>query len=155
MIGRESREAQLRICLLLLICSLIMGCQRDTPGITNTRMPSSPVESYSPSETPGQRNTLVENPDPEAIAEGKVLYYNHCADCHERDIGSHEHPEAQGPSLAKPDSYTRGISNEAVFKTIYFGLEGTAMSPFGETLSESEIRLLVDYLKSVRASNPG
>lgn len=81
-------------------------------------------------------------PTPADIAEGETNFRHHCAACH----GSGGHG-GDAPDLTVSQLH-RGDSDEALFRTIRFGIPGTAMP--GTRFPDSRVRQVIAYLRSVR-----
>ena len=99
-------------------------------------------------------------PSPESIAAGKA-YDANCAPCHgDRAQGAvkaglaisiiEEQHGKQAPDLTD-DQWDHGSSDAEVFNTIKHGIPSTMMAGFDGRLSDSEIRSLVNYLRTLSA----
>ena len=83
--------------------------------------------------------------DPRAARAGGAIFRAQCATCHGADAKGIESIEAPDLTLI----WTRNESSDsAVFQTIQNGIPGSIMPPHG--FPETEIWMLVSYLKSVR-----
>lgn len=90
-----------------------------------------------------------ENPyerDPKAAAEGGVLFGEHCAGCHGKDMKG-----GVGPDLTGHLSF--GETNDALFRSIQDGRPG-GMPAFGTQLGKDRIWKVVAYIDSVREGAP-
>lgn len=120
------------------------------------------VSSCKPAEEEGVSiNGVVVPPvpklDPQRVSQGEVLYGLHCAECHGDNLegaanwqttlpdGSFPPPphDDSGHTWHHPDDYlieiiTRGSTE------VY----GGTMPGFGEKLTETEIEMILDYIKS-------
>ncbi len=76
------------------------------------------------------------------LARGKKLFVAHCALCH--GIGA---TGGRGPSLNQPD-LRRAANNQALFKVIQSGIEGTEM-PEAWQLTDREIWQVAGYVRSL------
>lgn len=76
------------------------------------------------------------------IAEGETSFRHHCAACH--GAGGHG---GDAPDLTVSKLH-RGDSDEALFRTIRFGIPGTEMP--GTRFPDSRVRQVIAYLRSVR-----
>lgn len=91
------------------------------------------------------RALLVENPyeyDEKAIVEGKVLYREHCADCHGEDLTGDIGPDLTGHLMY-------GESDDKKFESIAEG-RPDGMPPFGNQLGRDRIWKVLAYVDSVR-----
>ncbi|MCW5625333.1 MAG: c-type cytochrome [Burkholderiales bacterium] len=78
---------------------------------------------------------------PDTVTEGKKLYHSTgCLACHGNNARG-----AVGPDLTD-DVWMRKYSDEMVFKTIKNGRSGTAMSGFGNDLSDEQIWQIITWL---------
>ena len=77
------------------------------------------------------------------ISKGKEVYNAQCSACHQAS--------GQGMPPAFPALDGSAIVNGSIdeqIKTVVFGKEGTAMAPFGGTLSESDIAAAITYTRN-------
>lgn len=82
------------------------------------------------------------SPDPEIVAEGKRLYLKTgCMACHGNNARG-----AVGPDLTD-DVWLRQPTDEMIFNTIKKGRSGTAMSGFGNDLSDEQIWTVITWLR--------
>jgi len=82
------------------------------------------------------------------LEQGKRLYDGHCARCH--GIGG---TGGEGPHLARP-TLPRAPDDEALITVIREGIPGTEM-PRTRRMIESELRVLVGYVRSLGRTPPG
>jgi mono/diheme cytochrome c family protein len=79
---------------------------------------------------------------PEVVTEGKRLYNKTgCIACHGNNARG-----AVGPDLTD-DEWLRQPTDEMIFKTIKKGRAGTAMSGFGNDLTDEQIWTIITWLK--------
>ena len=79
------------------------------------------------------------SPTPDvAIKKGRVLFLNSCAHCHGEDLRGDE----------GPDLHDLEISDRRIFNVIKRGIKGE-MPAFSKKLSDDEISLLLNYLRSL------
>lgn len=94
----------------------------------------------------GSQTSAVQDPIPKLTANdldrGNKLFVAHCALCH--GIGA---TGGRGPSLSQPQ-LPRAASNNALFKIIQEGIDGTEM-PGAWQLAEREIWQVAGYLRSL------
>ena len=79
----------------------------------------------------------------ELMVKGKSVYDTHCASCHQTS--------GQGMPPAFPSLNGSEVVNgpvEEQIKTVVFGKQGTAMAPFGQMLSESDIASAITYVRN-------
>lgn len=79
---------------------------------------------------------------PADVAEGETNFRHHCAACH----GANGHG-GEAPDLTVAQLH-RGDSDEALFRTIRFGIPGTEMP--GTRFPDNRVRQVIAYLRSVR-----
>jgi putative heme-binding domain-containing protein len=79
---------------------------------------------------------------PADLAEGETSFRHHCAACH----GANGHG-GDAPDLTRAQLH-RGDSDEALFRTIRFGIPGTEMP--GTRFPDSRVRQVIAYLRSLR-----
>jgi mono/diheme cytochrome c family protein len=101
---------------------------------------------------------LLEDPrPPRAASRAQRLYYAHCTSCHGVDgRGSWR----AALFLIRPGDLTRGAEapDQYIVDIIEHGgapLGRPGMPAFGTVLSEDDIRLLVSYLRELRAARSG
>ena len=87
---------------------------------------------------------------------GRAIYEANCSSCHGMK------GEGDGPAGAalnpKPRNYAKdgfkyGSSIEEVKMTIINGIDGTAMAPFRDSLSEEQIVQVSEYVKSLASQS--
>jgi len=86
-----------------------------------------------------------ENPyerDPKAAAEGQVLFVEHCAGCHGRNLEG-----GAGPDLRGHLAY--GETDDKIYRSVHDGRPG-GMPAFGAALGRDRIWKIIAYLDSVR-----
>jgi mono/diheme cytochrome c family protein len=92
------------------------------------------------------------------LATGRVIYDEHCADCHgaggggdgptARRIGFNPRDFAQGVFKCRCTSVTDLPSDADLVRSVTDGLDGSAMIGFGDVLSTEEIAAVVAVVKS-------
>ncbi len=88
---------------------------------------------------------MLENPyehDPKAVAEGKIIYAEKCADCHGAELKG-----GDGPPLTGHLKY--GEQDSQKYESIAKGRPG-GMPPFGTELGRDRIWKVLAYVDSVR-----
>lgn len=101
-------------------------------------------------------NTKVINN--QRIKQGRSLYLNHCAMCHGIQGGGNGPVANQfspQPRNFRNPRWMHGQSDAYLAKVIEAGKRGTAMPPFKALLSQEEIMMLIDYLRSFVSSIKG
>jgi mono/diheme cytochrome c family protein len=92
------------------------------------------------------RGNPLEN-DPEAVAAGRLLFEDHCAECH----GDHAGGGKKGPSLRAPE--VQSATAGAIFWLLTNGVVRKGM-PVWSRLPEPQRWQLVRYLKSLGVAEP-
>lgn len=100
-------------------------------------------------------------PDPARLAAGRALYAEHCAACHGAELEGEPNWRQRKPDGLLPapphdeTGHTWHHPDRQLFEITKFGtvaLVGpdyqSAMGPFGEVLSDDEIRAVLAYIKS-------
>ncbi len=99
------------------------------------------------------------------LTQGKALFDQHCAVCH-GDEGR-GNGDASAFLLVRPRNFTLGVYRYRsttyasmpldgdIFRTLYRGLPGSSMPSWREKLTEDQMWLVVDYVKSLRESKRG
>jgi cytochrome c-L len=83
---------------------------------------------------------------PEALAEGKELYAQHCQSCHLPD-GSGR----LGPSLTTNDwKYKRCTTDVGMFEVIYAGAAGAMQSFFRRGVTQDEMLKIIAYVRTLK-----
>lgn len=96
--------------------------------------------------------TLVANdfnrPSTEMLKRGKVVFQENCMACHgEKGLGDGPASKAINPRPRNfvKDKFKYGNSPAQMFKTVSNGIEGTAMPPWKDALSEADRWSVVHY----------
>lgn len=91
-------------------------------------------------------------PSAGAQAKGRGLYKANCAVCHGDELrGGGPAGAALDPpptDLMDARSYKYGSRELALYRTIFYGVDGTGMPPWGDVLTQKEIWDLVHYVRS-------
>jgi cytochrome c oxidase cbb3-type subunit 3 len=88
---------------------------------------------------------------------GSLLYDSYCAVCHgvdgraETPVSSHLKPQPR--NFADSVEMAR-VTEDRIYRAIKEGRPGTAMAPWGQVLSETQIGDLIDYIRSLRKPLP-
>jgi cytochrome c oxidase cbb3-type subunit 3 len=99
--------------------------------------------------TPDDENIMrLVREEPALISAVGSLYRGNCAQCHAVEGGGNV-----GPNLT--DDYFTSVTRPSdVFAVISEGVPGTAMTPWGNRLSEPQRILLAAYVVSLRGTDP-
>jgi len=92
-----------------------------------------------------------------AAARGKALYARHCAFCHGKTGQGHTAMDRvlQPPPRKFADAVEMArLNDNDIYQAIKEGKPRTAMPAWGQLLSESQIRDLVQYVKSLKKPRP-
>lgn len=92
---------------------------------------------------------------PESIEKGKTLFAQNCATCHGADgKGGGEAGLALDPpprNLTIASEYKYGHMDLAIYRTVHYGVEGTGMAPWIDTLAgPEEVWNLVHFVRSIQ-----
>ncbi len=141
----ETEKMKLRlycfvIALLMGFSFVVFSQEADAQGIP-------PPGAYKPSK-----------PSPADIEAGKAVYFRKCVWCHGPDGAGNG---ASAKRLAtKPRNFNQGTfkirhtasgelpTDEDLFLTVANGLPGSAMPPWGDILTETEIKQVVSFVKT-------
>ncbi len=93
-------------------------------------------------------NTAELKNDEASLKKGKDIFTLKCVACHRADGGG-----LIGPNLT--DKYwLHGSGIKNIFKTVKYGVPSTAMAPWANQLSPSEIEDVASYVISLQGTNP-
>ena len=96
----------------------------------------------------------VQEPDPQVIDQGKMLYVDQCASCHGTE-GKGDGPAARFMTQEVPDlsdeewKYAEDGSVAALAAVIKAGIDDSPMTPFEGTLSDEQINAVATYVVHV------
>ena len=107
------------------------------------------------SHLPGYSGSLqVVSPGPagtESLARGYQLYQRVCAMCHGADLkGESVQPLMPRRDLTHSAQYKYGASDQALYRTILYGLPRTAMGSYDGSLKPQDVWDLIAFIKSKR-----
>ena len=105
------------------------------------RMDNAPADNIDES-------NVIFNEDPAAIAQGKQVYSNNCAQCH-KELGE----GGIGPNLTD-DYWLHGGSISEIFTTIKNGVPEKGMISWEPLLSPTQMQNVASYILTLRGSNP-
>lgn len=106
---------------------------------------------------PGYQPSLtVVNPgssDSGSMARGFQLYRDNCTMCHGSNLKGPEltHSEMPVRDLTLFKQYKFGSTDQALYRTLVYGIPRTAMGNFQNTFTPAQIWDLINYIKSHRA----
>jgi len=87
---------------------------------------------------------------------GKQSYMDHCARCHGPTGKGGLKVGSEMTTDLTDEQWSHGGSDEEIIDTIKNGIAPSyAMQPWGYQLEDDEIRLIVDYIRSLGTANPG
>ncbi len=90
--------------------------------------------------------------DEKSIAEGKMQYTKHCAECHgDTGKGDGEMADMSDPKPANLSDaeWKHGSSDGEIFSVIHNGVKGTDMKPWGKKLTTTQMWDLVNYIRTL------
>lgn len=93
-------------------------------------------------------NTVVFVEDPTALAQGKQVFNNNCAQCHMEHGGG-----GIGPNLTD-DYWLHGGSIKDIFYTVKVGVPEKGMISWEPLLSPQQMQNVSSYIMTMRGSNP-
>ncbi|ODT71561.1 hypothetical protein ABS71_08120 [bacterium SCN 62-11] len=137
---------------------LLVGCSTAVPPGQGAPSPVTRVVSPTPAALPAGmvhfpgyseslkvQNTVAGNGD--SLARGYNLFQHQCAPCHARDLSGEISPDQPAlHDLRLSTSYKYGTTDQALYRTIRFGIPGTAMGR--HNLPNPQIFDLVNFLRS-------
>ncbi|HWU56632.1 MAG TPA: c-type cytochrome [Rhizomicrobium sp.] len=86
---------------------------------------------------------------PQAVAQGKALYDQHCTACHGANAGAGE----RAPAIVSTATGMRGARSDAQLMAIVKnGIPGTAMPAWGNRLSDSDIADIGAFVRALRGT---
>lgn len=109
---------------VVFACTLMMRAETTNGVVPSTIGPASPPDQTA------------------AVAAGRQLFLANCAHCHAQDASGDEGPDLHGLK----------ISDARITRIISEGIPGE-MPRFGQKLAESEVKRLIQYLRSLPISN--
>lgn len=89
--------------------------------------------------------------DLETTKKGAELFSANCASCHgpggmgDGPAGLSLNPKPRNQT--DPKEYKYGYGDLGIFRTVKYGIPGTGMAPFGQTLSDDDIWAVVNYVR--------
>ena len=106
------------------------------------------IGAQSAGDVQGARNPIL--PTSDSIVAGRVIYERYCQSCHG------ETGRGDGPASANLESAAADLvmhvpmhGDAELFDFIALGIEGTAMTGFGERLSDDEIWHMVNFIRAL------
>lgn len=87
----------------------------------------------------------------ESLARGYKLYQNNCSMCHGGDLKGPETTNTMpSPDLTQFTQYKYGSTDQALYRTLVYGIPRTAMGNFQSAFKPEQVWDIVHYLKSKR-----
>jgi mono/diheme cytochrome c family protein len=136
--------AALAVCVSLLSISLPMGSQEKESKVARKQSPSVYAELAKAPEKARNRSNPLES-DPEAIAAGRLLFEDHCAECH----GDNAEGGKKGPNLRATE--VQNSTPGTLFWLLTNGVVRKGM-PVWSKLPEPQRWQLIRYVKSLGMS---
>ena len=137
----------------ILGINLVAAACGDKSTPTNTT-PTNTAKTNSNSEPPKTDNANAAAPaagtrlEGEQLAKVKAQFKDNCAECHlETGKGSPDHKKNDIPDFTNA-TWQAKESDDDLFKAVKNGKDDE-MPAFGEEISEADIRLLVQYVRSL------
>lgn len=92
----------------------------------------------------------------ESLQSGQVLFMTHCAECHGDDGDGNGFAARSLPIPIRPSDFTRErLTHAESLRVLRSGVAGTAMAPWGDRLSVSDMEAVSHYLRSLFESPTG
>jgi mono/diheme cytochrome c family protein len=89
----------------------------------------------------------------DSVARGKKIYTESCVVCHGVDGSGPEgrtyNVAKKARDLSEPLNYRYGSSDQAIFRTIFYGVPSTPMGGYKKSLSQDDVWDIVNYLRSM------
>lgn len=149
------------LVLLAAVSSQIITSQRSLPPQPRPGVPSgSPTSQNPPPVNSKKRKSASQTSLPRATfdkARASELFNNHCSPCHESRQGDFPHARAAldpTPTNLNSQAFVFGDSDDDIFDTIKFGVDGTGMPPAQGRLSDDEIWQTTYWVQSLRQKRP-
>lgn len=97
------------------------------------------------------RKTIAYSSD--SVERGKKIYTQSCQICHGADGSGPEERRynvlKKPRNLAEPFNYRYGASDQAIYRSIYFGIPRSPMGGYEKTFSSSDIWDIVNFIRSI------
>lgn len=119
---------------------------------TNTNPARRPPIEPGLARMPGYQPSLaVVNAGTDVLARGYNLYQTNCAMCHGADLrGELSAPGMPMRDLTKFKEYKYGSTDQAIYRSIVYGIPKTAMGNAQTSLNPQQVWDLINYMKSKR-----
>ena len=95
---------------------------------------------------------------PQAIARGRAVFarLGNCVDCH-GEIGRGDGPAGRAldplpTNLTRVDDYKYGHGELGIYRTVYYGVDGTGMAPLEGVLTPDQVWDVTHYVRSLQGS---
>ena len=124
----------------------------DSPAAANGTTARRPPIEPGLARMPGyQPSLLVTNAGSDTLARGYNLYKANCAMCHGADLrGELSAPGMPMRDLTKFKEYKFGSTDQAIYRTIVYGIPKTAMGNSQTILNAQQVWDVINYMKSRR-----
>lgn len=101
---------------------------------------------------PGYQPSLrVSNPGSDTLARGFSLYKDNCSMCHGADLrGELSAPGVPVRDLTRFKKYKFGSTDQAIYRSIVYGIPKTAMGNFQSSLKSQQVWDIINFMKSKR-----
>ena len=107
--------------------------------------------------------TARSQPTKQAVADGQRLYAVHCANCHENaaqgaikagfEISIITERGGNQPSDLTDATWDHGSTDAEILKVVKVGMPSVMMPPFKGSLTDTEIRNVLAYVRSLASAN--
>jgi len=86
----------------------------------------------------------------ESLQSGQAVFKTHCAECHGADGDGNGFAAGSLPIPIRPSDFTRErLTHAESLRVLRSGVAGTAMAPWGDRLTSSEMEAVSHYLRSL------
>ncbi|MBX3167641.1 MAG: cytochrome c [Candidatus Eremiobacteraeota bacterium] len=98
-----------------------------------------------------QPSLVVVNPGSDTLARGYNLYMQNCAMCHGADLrGEFSASNVPVRDLTRFKDYKFGSTDQAIYRSIVYGIPKTAMGSYQHALKPQQVWDLINFMKSKR-----
>ncbi|MBI1752919.1 MAG: c-type cytochrome [Acidobacteria bacterium] len=124
-------------------------------GYIQTTFTKEPRRELKPRAVP-EKNPVAMGKD--SVARGEELFVNRCAGCHGKK------GDGKGPNsldiLPKPRNlrnsfFVNSVDDKRLFESILYGVQGTAMPPWIDQVSNNDVGDLVNFIRSINQKEKG
>ena len=132
------------IALFFCITAVFLACLSPVSGQNQSKSTATYAELRRAPEKARAKKNPLEN-DPEAVVAGRILFEQHCAECH----GETAEGGKKAPSLLAPE--VQNAEPGAIFWLITNGVSRRGM-PVWSKLPEAQRWQIVKFIKSLKSS---